>query len=79
MHATGGLSHAVDLYNSATGAWTTAQLSVARYGLGGASVSNVAVFAGGYSGSAFWLREDTLGRLLRVVWIIAPGSDIVRL
>jgi hypothetical protein len=42
-------SKVVDVYNSATGAWSTAQLSVARYGLAAASVGNVALFAGGVS------------------------------
>ena len=53
MRATaGGLSHAVDVYNSATGAWSTAQLSEARYYLAAASVGHVAIFAGGYLYSA---------------------------
>jgi len=38
--------------NGATGAWSTAQLSVARYYLAAASVGNVALFAGGgYDGA----------------------------
>jgi hypothetical protein len=41
------ISSAVDLYNSASGTWSTAQLSVARYGLAATSVGNVAIFAGG--------------------------------
>jgi hypothetical protein len=51
MHVTAGQSsqsNAVDLYNSTTGAWSTAQLSVARYGLAATSVGNVALFAGGF-------------------------------
>ncbi len=52
MRATAGVgSNAVDLYNSATGTWTTAQLSVARFGLAAASVGNVALFAGGRTGA----------------------------
>ncbi len=43
----GGASNAVDLYNSATRAWSTAQLSVARSYLAATSVGNVAIFAGG--------------------------------
>jgi hypothetical protein len=50
--AGGVASSAVDLYNSATGMWSTAQLSVARYNLAAVSVGNVALFAGGYNGSA---------------------------
>ncbi len=42
-----GLSNAVDLYNSASGTWSTAQLSVARFKLAATSVGNVAIFAGG--------------------------------
>jgi hypothetical protein len=43
------VSSVVDVYNSITGAWSTAQLSVARYFLSAASVGNVALFAGGSS------------------------------
>ena len=42
-----GLSNAVDLYNSASGTWSTAQLSVTRYFFAATSVGNVAIFAGG--------------------------------
>ena len=52
----GGPSPAVDVYNGATGAWSTAQLSVARYSLAAASVGNVALFAGGSTLSAFSCR-----------------------
>ena len=51
MRATaGGASfyNVVDVYNGATGAWSTAQLSVARCGLTAAAVGNVALFAEGY-------------------------------
>ena len=54
MRATAGdgVSNVVDVYNGATGAWSTAQLSVARYGIAAASVGNVALFAGGaYNGA----------------------------
>ena len=47
-----GPSNAVDVYNGATGAWSTAQLSVARNQLAAASVGNVALFAGGWIASA---------------------------
>ena len=46
-----GGSNAVDLYNSASGTWSTAQLSVGRYSLAATSVGNVAIFAGGYVGN----------------------------
>jgi hypothetical protein len=39
--------NAVDLYDSSSGQWTTAQLSVARSSLAATSVGDVAIFAGG--------------------------------
>ena len=50
MRATAGapyVSDVVDVYNSATGAWSTAQLSVGRYFLVATSVGNIALFAAG--------------------------------
>ena len=60
MRATAGATYnAVDLYNSATGAWSTAQLSVARCCLAAASVGNVAIFAGGYTGCVLlWIEGE---------------------
>ena len=49
--AVGEVSNAVDLYNSASGTWSTAQLSVARSFLAATSVWNVAIFAGGSTGN----------------------------
>jgi hypothetical protein len=61
MRATAvAFSNAVDVYNGATGAWSTAQLSVARQDLAAASVGNVALFAGGIN-SALLCREGGLG------------------
>jgi len=61
MRATAGgpnvPSNATDLYNSATGTWSTAQLSVARYYLAAASVGNVALFAGGAIEGVLLCRE----------------------
>ena len=54
----GGRSNVVDLYDSGTGRWSTAQLSQARYNLAATSVGTVAMFAGGYS-----------GKLLRIVFV----------
>ena len=50
MRATAGfvVSNVVDVYNGTTGAWSTAQLSVARYLVAAASVGNLALFAGGW-------------------------------
>jgi hypothetical protein len=48
--AGGDRSKVVDLYNSASGTWSTAQLNVARSFLAATSVGNVAIFAGGDGG-----------------------------
>jgi hypothetical protein len=61
MRANAGGSNVVDVYNSATGAWSTAQLSVGRIGLAAASVGSVALFAGGYTGIALLCREGVAG------------------
>ena len=59
MRATAdGPSAVVDVYNGTTGAWSTAQLSVARLDLAAASVGNVALFAGGGAGGALVCREE---------------------
>ena len=58
--AGGGVSNAVDLYNGASGTWSTAQLSVARSHLAATSVGSVAIFAGGYTGSVLLLIEGEL-------------------
>ena len=53
MRATAGDlddSNVVDLYDSGTGRWSTAQLSEALYCLSATSVGTVAIFAGGYGG-----------------------------
>ena len=64
MRATAGVfSNVVDLYDSGTGRWSTAQLSQARYGLSATSVGTVALFAGGYGGKLLrivfdcWVRD----------------------
>ncbi len=54
-----GVSNVVDLYDSGTGRWSTAQLSQARYYLSATSVGTVAIFAGGYTDS----------KLLRIVFV----------
>ena len=63
MRATAGgsFSNVVDVYNGATGAWSTAQLSLGRFWLAAASVGNVALFAGGQAGSALLCREGDMG------------------
>ena len=49
LSSAGGHSNAVDVYNSAIGTWSTAQLSVAREIIAATSVRDVALFAGGYT------------------------------
>ncbi len=49
---------AVDLYNSTSGTWSTAQLSVARFVLAATSVGNVAIFAGGNGGNGSFELYD---------------------
>ncbi len=53
MRATagGGALNVVDLYDSGTGRWSTAQLSQRRWDLSATSVGTVAIFAGGVFGS----------------------------
>ena len=41
------MSKVVDLYDSGTGRWSTAQLSQARCALSATSIGAVAIFAGG--------------------------------
>ena len=47
-------SNVVDLYDSGTGRWSTAQLSQARGFLSATSVGTVAIFAGG-GDSKLWI------------------------
>ncbi len=54
----GGYSNAVDMYNSASGTWSTAQLSVARGNLAATSVGSVALFAGGLGGNCSFALCD---------------------
>jgi hypothetical protein len=67
--AGGAWSNAVDLYNGASGTWSTAQLSVARWDLSATSVGNVAIFAGGHTGNCRFTLfvEGLLFGLMRVV------------
>ena len=52
-------NNVVDLYDSGTGRWSTAQLSQARCVLSATSVGAVAIFAGGVFGS----------KLLRILFV----------
>jgi hypothetical protein len=48
----------VDIYHEATGAWTTASLSEARYGLAATALGDLALFAGGWSGTGYSSAVD---------------------
>ncbi len=50
VSADSSFSDTVDLYNSTSGTWSAAQLSVARTSIAAISVGNVAIFAGGHTG-----------------------------
>jgi hypothetical protein len=79
--AGGGFSNVTDVYNVATGAWSTAQLSVARYGLAAASVGNVALFAGGDSAGVLLCMEGGLGfdsLLLRACFLCFARAAVLR-
>jgi hypothetical protein len=71
----GPVSNVVDLYNVATGAWWTAQLSLGRRNLAAASVGNVALFAGGVTASALLGRE---GGFSGVLFILACVFCVLR-
>ena len=57
----GGSNNVVDLYNSASGTWSTARLSVGRPYLAATSVGNVAIFAGGSYSDAVDLYNSASG------------------
>jgi hypothetical protein len=59
--ADGGYSNVVDLYDSGTRLWSTAQLSQARRSLAATSVRTVAIFAGGFSITAVDLYDRGTG------------------
>jgi hypothetical protein len=57
MRSTAGAYYrVVDVYNSNTGAWSLAQLSVPRSTVAAISVGSLALFAGGFDGGAL-LRQ----------------------
>jgi hypothetical protein len=64
-------SDAVDLYNSATGSWSTARLSVARSDLAATSVGNLAIFAGGQNRDAEFRQQ-----LLDVVDVFNSATGV---
>ncbi len=79
----GSRSKVVDLYNSASGTWSTAQLSVVRSNLAATSVGNLAIFAGGESGKCSFalfyggfvlelcVKDACLGRLACCLFVFA--------
>ncbi len=72
MHAFVGARHnAVDIYNSATGVWATAQLSEARDRLAAASVGNLALFVGGsYYGTIWRVDKGWLFSIISFVFLL---------
>jgi hypothetical protein len=73
-----GISNAVVLYNSTSGRWSTAQLSVGRTNCAATSVGNVAIFAGGTTGghSSLWQVLRIQGLLL--VFFCFVGDALLR-
>jgi hypothetical protein len=69
-----GTPNAVDLYDSATGTWSTAQLSVGRYNLAATSVGKVAIFAGGFGGNYFFrcLLKNSCGIVAYACGVFVP-------
>jgi hypothetical protein len=53
LRPAGGYTAAVDVYNSSTGIWSIAQLSIARGDLSATSVGDLAIFAGGWTSALF--------------------------
>jgi hypothetical protein len=75
MHGTVVVSfNATDVFDSATGKWSTAELSVARAISAAVSVGRFAIFAGGQIGWAF-LAEHDLGACALI--FVAAGTDFV--
>jgi hypothetical protein len=58
---------AVDIFNVATGMWSTAQLSLQRRAMGVTSVGNIALFAGGGVADGTFCTEWQ--NLLSIVWV----------
>lgn len=62
------VSDVVDIFNGTSGEWTSARLSVARYGLAATSLSTqgLAFFAGGFEGPNVAYYEVTTGQSIVV-------------
>jgi hypothetical protein len=71
LSVTDTLSNVVDIYNSVTGKWSTAQLSVARFDLAAASVGNVFIIAGGFNGTS---RSAAVDIYLPLAGTSAPAT-----
>ncbi len=72
------VTDAMDLYNSATGAWSTSQLSQKRGNLAAASVGISAFFAGGFSNSGMIVCDCPARIFFVLMHAIAANGDIVR-
>ena len=75
MRGTAGIVwNTTDVFDSATGKWSTAELSVARNGIAAVSVGRFAIFAGGQIGWAILAAHDP-GTYALI--FVAAGSDFV--
>ena len=78
MRGTAGIAcNTTDVFDSATGKWSTAELSVARFLMGAVSVGPFAIFAGGGSvdNRALWVYVWTFscwllcGAIMLIVFV----------
>ena len=69
-------SDVVDVYNSATGTWSTARLSLGRDRIAATSVGNVVVFAGGYvQGTSLYLWQGMILAAFAHCFLIQSAAD----
>jgi hypothetical protein len=73
------ISDAVDLFDSSTGNWSTAQLSVGRQFLAATSVGNTALFAGGSGSELFLILEGACHlaneKCVYTSWLLTESAD----
>ncbi len=71
MRGTAGIVwNTTDVFDSVTGKWSTAELSVARNGMGAVSVGRFAIFAGGTDNRTLWVCVLTFSCWLLCVAIM---------
>ncbi|WP_345954431.1 kelch repeat-containing protein [Mucilaginibacter sp. PAMB04168] len=71
----GKYSKTVDIYNTSTNAWTTAQLSEAREGLAAAAAGNKILFAGGSSETTTYSKTVDIYDVVTNTWSTAQLSE----